>query len=53
MIRVRIFKSSFERRKIIQKKEHGPYLEVLATQASSVTVTVSGDENQRKIYCNF
>ena len=34
----------------IQKKESGPYFQVSAFQASSVTVY--GDENQTKAFCN-
>ena len=37
----------------IQKKEHGPCIEVSAIQASPVTLTVYGDERGLKVYCNF
>ena len=46
-------KSSFKSREHIQKKKQEPYLAVSASQASSVTLAISGDEGQRKAYCNF
>ena len=36
--------TSFKSREHIQKKEHGLYFEVLATQTSSVTLTISGNK---------
>ena len=36
-----------------QKEKHTPYFEVSAIQPSSVALTRSGDEKQRKKYCNF
>lgn len=41
----RILKSSFESREDIQKMINGPYFEISATQASSVTLTMSDEEN--------
>ena len=43
----KILKSSFKSRNYIQDYKHGPYFEVSAIQASSVTLTLSGDEIQR------
>ena len=44
-----ILKISFKHREHTGKKEHRPYLQVLATQSSSVTLTKSGDESQKKV----
>ena len=46
--KLKILKNSFTHREHIQKKERGPYFEVLATQASTVILTTSGDESHRK-----
>ena len=40
--------NSFKSRNYIQNEKHGPYFEVSAIQASSVTLTYSGGENQRQ-----
>ena len=42
-----ILNSSFKSRDYIQKEKHGQYFEVLAIQASSMTLTLSGDVNKR------
>ena len=43
--KIKIFKSCFKSRKHFHMKEHGSYFEVSPLQASSVTLTMSGDES--------
>ena len=45
---IKIWKSSFKSREYIHKKEHGPDYVVSANKASSVTLTISGDETREK-----
>ena len=43
----------FSRAEITFKnRKHGSYFEVPAVKDSSVTLTISDDENQRNVYCN-
>lgn len=51
--RIKILKGSFKSGEHRKKVENGPYFEVSAFQLSSVTLTIPGDENQRKAYCIF
>ena len=46
--KIKMLKSSFKSREHSQKKEHVPYFEVSATQASSVALTISRSERQGK-----
>ena len=46
--RLKWAKDSFTRGKHMQKMQYGPYFEVFAILASSVTLTISGDEGQKK-----
>lgn len=48
-----IYMEPFKSRNHRQEKGGGPYLEVPVTQASSVTLTLSGNKSQRKTYFNF
>ena len=47
--KIKILKSFFKSRENIQRREHGPYFEVSAIQASSVTLKISDDEKQRNV----
>ena len=51
---IKILISSFNGREHMQEKDTLlPDLKASATQAPSVTLTISNDESQRKAYCNF
>ena len=41
-------KDPFTRGKHMQRMQYGPYFEVFAILTSSVTLTISGDEGQKK-----
>ena len=43
----------FKNREQIRKEEHGTCFAVSAIQVPSVTLTISGDESQRKAYRNI
>ena len=42
---IKILRSSFKSTEHIQKKEHGPFFEILALQASCVTLITPDDES--------
>ena len=46
-VKIKILKSSYKSREHIQKKKHGQYFEISATQVSIVTLTISGDESHK------